>query len=86
LIEQGGIVILDDKTVEDVERVPQLPLSSYYSVLARAPTRHSPLIDEHVAAGKPMPKSKIPKAKIPKARASKPTVAKRASKTSARNN
>jgi len=60
VIEIGGVKILDDKTVEGVERVPQLPLSSYYGVLARAPTRHSPLIDEHVAAGKPMPKSRVP--------------------------
>jgi circadian clock protein KaiC len=63
-IEQGGITILDDKSVEGVERVPQLPLSSYYGVLARAPTRHSPIIDEHVAAGKPLPKSKLPKSSL----------------------
>lgn len=67
-IETGGIVILEDK-MEGVDRVPQLPLSSYYSVLARAPTRHSPIIDEHVAAGKPMPKSKLP---APAARVKRP--------------
>lgn len=61
IIQRGGISILDDKSVEGVETVPQLPLSSYYSVLARAPTRHSPMIDEHVASGKPLPKSKLPK-------------------------
>ncbi len=61
VIDAGGIAILDDSTVEGAERVPQLPLSSYYSVLGRAPTRHSPMIDEHVASGKPLPKSKVPK-------------------------
>lgn len=66
VIQTGGVQILEDKTVEDVQRVPQLPLSSYYSVLGRAPTRHSPLIEEHVAAGKPLPKSKIPKSNTSK--------------------
>jgi circadian clock protein KaiC len=64
VIQAGGINILDDKSVEGVERVPQLPLSSYYGVLARAPTRHSPVIDEHVAAGKPLPKSRVPKSPL----------------------
>lgn len=62
VIRRGGITFLDDKSVPNTERVPQLPLSSYYGVLARSPTRHSPIIDEHVASGKPMPKSRIPKA------------------------
>ncbi len=60
MIMAGGIVILDDKT-SDVDLVPQLPLSSYYGVLARSPTRHSPIIDEYITAGKKMPKSKVPK-------------------------
>jgi circadian clock protein KaiC len=60
VIQEGGIAILEDKTA-DVQSVPQLPLSSYYGVLARSPTRHSPVIDEHVAGGKPMPKTKLPK-------------------------
>ncbi|HYX37401.1 MAG TPA: ATPase domain-containing protein [Oligoflexus sp.] len=64
IIQPGGIMILDDKSVEGVERVPQLPLSSYYGVLARAPTRHSPVIDEHVAAGKPLPKSRMPSSSL----------------------
>jgi circadian clock protein KaiC len=64
VIQPGGINILDDKSVDGVERVPQLPLSSYYGVLARAPTRHSPVIDEHVAAGKPLPKSRLPKSSL----------------------
>lgn len=61
VIRKGGICLLDESTVPNSERVPQLPLSSYYGVLARSPTRHSPIIDEHVASGKPMPKSRIPK-------------------------
>lgn len=61
VIKMGGLTLLDDSSVPSTDRVPQLPLSSYYSVLARSPTRHSPMIDESVAAGKPMPKSKIPR-------------------------
>lgn len=81
LIEPGGISILDDRTAEGIERVPQLPLSSYYGVLARAPTRHSPLIDEHVAAGKPMPKSKIPKPQAQKSPPKKKAKSSSAKKT-----
>lgn len=61
VIKNGGLFVLDEATVPTAEKVPQLPLSCYYGVLARSPTRHSPIIDESVAAGKPMPKSKIPK-------------------------
>ncbi len=61
VIKAGGLAILDESSVPASDKVPQLPLSSYYGVLARSPTRHSPIIDESVAAGKPMPKSKIPK-------------------------
>ncbi|RYZ72074.1 MAG: hypothetical protein EOP05_11405, partial [Proteobacteria bacterium] len=62
VIRKGaGITLLDESTVPNSDRVPQLPLSSYYGVLARSPTRHSPIIDEHVASGKPMPKSRVPK-------------------------
>lgn len=63
IIQAGGITVLDDTTSE-AARVPQLPLSSYYGVLARSPTRHSPVIEEHVKAGKPLPKSRLPKAKV----------------------
>lgn len=63
IIQSGGIVILEDSSADGADKVPQLPLSSYYSVLARAPTRHSPVVDEHVASGKPMPKSKMPRPK-----------------------
>lgn len=61
LIQQGGITILDDSTIGDVPSVPQLPLSSYYGVLARSPTRTSPVIDETLAAGKDLPRSNMPK-------------------------
>jgi circadian clock protein KaiC len=61
VIGRGGVTLLDETSVPNHERVPQLPLSSYYGVLARSPTRHSPIIDEHVASGKPMPKSRVPK-------------------------
>ncbi len=61
LIQQGGITILDDSTIGDVPSVPQLPLSSYYAVLARSPTRTSPVIDETLASGKALPFSNMPK-------------------------
>jgi circadian clock protein KaiC len=73
IIKSGGIAVLDETTVPQAEKVPQLPLSCYYGVLARSPTRHAPLIDESVAAGKPMPKSKIPKP-IKKAKADSASV------------
>ncbi len=52
LIQQGGITILDDSMVQNVPFVPQLPLSSYYGVLARSPTRTSPVIDDILVSGK----------------------------------
>ncbi len=60
LIQKGGFVILEDQSVEDIAAVPQLPFSSYYSVLARSPTRKSPVIEEHLASGKELPSSQIP--------------------------
>jgi circadian clock protein KaiC len=62
LIESGGINILDDQSVENVPAVPQLPLSSYYGVLARSPTRTSPVIDETLASGSALPLSQMPSA------------------------
>lgn len=56
VIEEGGIRLLDDKKV-NVEEVPQLPLSSYYGVLSRAPARHSPVIEEKIAKGEGLPES-----------------------------
>ncbi|MBC7754246.1 MAG: AAA family ATPase [Moraxellaceae bacterium] len=61
LIQQGGITILDDSTISDVPSVPQLPLSSYYGVLARSPTRTSPVIEESLASGTDLPISNMPK-------------------------
>lgn len=61
LIQQGGITILDDATISSVPSVPQLPLSSYYGVLARSPTRTSPVIDETLVSGKELPPSSMPK-------------------------
>lgn len=55
-IQPGGIVLRPvTSEEEEIEPVPQLPFSSYYGVLARSPARRSPLIDEHVMAGKEMP-------------------------------
>ncbi|MES3037357.1 MAG: ATPase domain-containing protein [Bdellovibrionota bacterium] len=74
VIQQGGICLLEDKSVDDIAQVPQLPFSAYYGVLARSPTRKSPIIEETLASGKNLPHSRIPKpgAKIkPKTRASK---------------
>lgn len=61
LIQQGGISILDDESISNVASVPQLPLSSYYGVLARSPTRTSPVIDESLASGSDLPASNMPK-------------------------
>jgi circadian clock protein KaiC len=42
-----------------VDAVPQLPFSSYYGLLARAPARHSPVIEEAIASGEPLPESAV---------------------------
>ena len=63
VIEQGGISILDDKSISNVASVPQLPLSSYYGVLARSPTRTSPVIDETLASGTALPLSNMPQSR-----------------------
>jgi circadian clock protein KaiC len=66
-ITPNGLFLLDEDKGEAArfEEVPQLPFSSYYGILARSPTRHSPIIEERLAAGESMPKSpKIPKAKV----------------------
>lgn len=64
VIQKGGITILDDASVTSVPAVPQLPLSSYYGVLARSPTRKSPIIEETLVAGKDLPDSQVPRAKV----------------------
>lgn len=59
LIENGGIVLVDEHAgqAKAFIDVPQLPLSSYYGILSRAPARHSPLIDSMVASGEALPLS-----------------------------
>ena len=59
LIEAGGIKIVEEDKVQarEYEEVPQLPLSSYYGILSRAPARQSPLLEGKIARGEAMPKS-----------------------------
>lgn len=59
IIEDGGIKLLDEEVDfnAEVTPVPQLPLSSYYGVLSRAPARQSPVIEERIAKGEGMPES-----------------------------
>ncbi|MBC7430238.1 MAG: hypothetical protein H7336_16610 [Bacteriovorax sp.] len=59
LIQQGGLYLIDEHIgqAKEFEDVPQLPLSSYYGILSRAPARHSPLIDKMVANGEGLPSS-----------------------------
>lgn len=49
-IYKGGMHLEPLAEPEGFESVPQLPFSSYYGVLARAPARRSPVIDEQVMA------------------------------------
>ena len=55
-IGSGGISLLDETPAES-SAVPQLPFSSYYGLLARSPSRRSPVIDEAISQGKPMPEA-----------------------------
>lgn len=59
LIEKGGIRIIEEDKVQakEFEEVPQLPLSSYYGILSRAPSRQSPLVEGKILRGEHMPKS-----------------------------
>ncbi|VTU39351.1 Circadian clock protein kinase KaiC [Variovorax sp. PBL-H6] len=59
VIAEGGISFLDESVVEgdDTTPVPQLPFSSYYGLLARSPSRKSPVIEDAVAHGKALPES-----------------------------
>jgi circadian clock protein KaiC len=59
VIGEGGISLLDESAVEGDEAtpVPQLPFSSYYGLLARSPSRKSPVIEDAVAHGKALPES-----------------------------
>lgn len=56
IIEEGGIRLLNDRRA-DIEEVPQLPFSSYYGILSRAPARQSPLIEERIMRGGGLPES-----------------------------
>jgi circadian clock protein KaiC len=59
-IQRGGIRLQPSDAGSasgNLESVPQLPFSSYYGVLARSPARQSPLIEEHLVSGKPMPET-----------------------------
>jgi len=59
VIGAGGISLLDESAAEgeDAAPVPQLPFSSYYGLLARSPSRKSPVIEDAVAHGKALPDS-----------------------------
>jgi circadian clock protein KaiC len=59
VIGRGGIALIAEPDVkdDDTQAVPQLPFSSYYGLLARAPARRSPVIDEAVMNGQRMPDS-----------------------------
>lgn len=52
----GGLSLLDESD-NNTQAVPQLPFSSYYGLLSRSPSRQSPIIEEAVAHGEPMPES-----------------------------
>ena len=62
VIERGGLHILPEPEAR-AEPVPQLPFSSYYGLLARAPARRSPVIEEAIASGEPLPESSAPRAR-----------------------
>lgn len=55
IIGHGGISVLDHGHPEDGQHVPQLPFSAYYGLLSRSPSRQSPVIDEAIAKGEPLP-------------------------------
>jgi circadian clock protein KaiC len=55
-IGAGGLLLLDESDCE-TQAVPQLPFSSYYGLLSRSPSRQSPLVEEAVASGAPLPGS-----------------------------
>jgi len=58
VIGNGGITVIEDEEEgHDGNAVPQLPFSSYYGLLARSPSRRSPVIDEALSQGKGLPAS-----------------------------
>ncbi|MEW7848193.1 ATPase domain-containing protein [Massilia aurea] len=56
VIGVGGLLLMDDSD-DNTQAVPQLPFSSYYGLLSRSPSRQSPVIEEAVANGEPLPDS-----------------------------
>jgi circadian clock protein KaiC len=65
-IGTGGITIIDDAVEQDSDSaVPQLPFSSYYGLLARSPSRRSPVIEEAVSQGTGMPPSTAAQTELP---------------------
>ena len=56
-IGTGGLLLLDEEDCAQAGAVPQLPFSSYYGLLSRSPSRRSPLIEEAVLKGAPLPPS-----------------------------
>ena len=59
VIEKGGLRLIEDQPSKEVEEVPQLPFSSYYGILSRAPARHSPAIEGSIARGEELPPSTL---------------------------
>ncbi len=55
-IGAGGLLLLDESD-NDTQAVPQLPFSAYYGLLSRSPSRQSPVVEEAVASGAPLPDS-----------------------------
>lgn len=57
-IGKGGLMLMDERD-NDAKAVPQLPFSSYYGLLSRSPSRQSPVIEEALATGAPLPDSAV---------------------------
>ena len=53
----GGLLLLDEEDSAQAGAVPQLPFSSYYGLLSRSPSRQSPVVEEALAKGEPLPES-----------------------------
>lgn len=59
VIEKGGFKLIEEAISKEVEEVPQLPFSSYYGILSRAPARHSPAIEGSIVRGEELPESTL---------------------------
>jgi circadian clock protein KaiC len=64
-IGRGGLMLLDERD-NGAKAVPQLPFSSYYGLLSRSPSRQSPVIEEALATGAPLPDSAVLPTERPK--------------------